>query len=382
MALHVLVLNAGSSSLKWSLLEASTGTTMEEGNERWPRGTEPPLEQGRLLKLGAGAVAYRIVHGGSRFRSACLLDDATIEALEGLRPLNPLHADRALATIAFGRRVMPRRPHVACFDTAFHASLPPAAFTYGLPHELAERHGLRRYGFHGLSVAHATARVAELAGAPPARLVVCHLGSGCSITAVREGRSVDTTMGFSPLEGLVMATRSGSVDPGALLYLLREAGLGADELERALDHEGGLLGLSGVSPDVREVARAADAGNARAKLAYDVFVHAARRGVGQMLAALGGVDALVFTGGIGEHQPHVRRDVLAPFAFAGLALDAGRNEGARPDAELSAEGATARCFVVEAREDRVIAREAAALLEGADAGAVSGGHEARRGASG
>lgn len=374
MPLHVLVLNAGSSSLKWSLVEASTGTTIEEGNERWPPGTEAPLDQGRLLELGAGAIAYRVVHGGSRFRSACLLDDAMVDALKGLRPLNPLHADRTLATIALGRRAMPRRPHIACFDTAFHASLPPVAFTYGLPRELAERHGLRRYGFHGLSVAYATARVAELAGAPPARLVVCHLGSGCSITAVREGRSVDTTMGFSPLEGLVMATRSGSVDPGVLLYLLRETSLEVGELERALEHEGGLLGLSGVSSDLREITRAADAGNARAKLAYDVFVHAARRGVGQMLASLGGVDALVFTGGIGEHQARVRSDVLEPFAFAGLALDAGRNEGARPDVELSAEGARARCFVIEAREDRVMAREAAALLEGVSAGVVSGGH--------
>ncbi|HEU4537809.1 MAG TPA: hypothetical protein VFS00_27000, partial [Polyangiaceae bacterium] len=328
MSFHVLVLNAGSSSLKWSLVEASAGATVASGTERWAPGAEVPLQPGRLLELDAGAVAYRLVHGGARFRGPCRLDDATVAELEALRPLNPLHSARALATIAMGRQALPRRPHVACFDTAFHTSLPPAAFTYGLPRELAARHGLRRYGFHGLSVAHATARVAELAGAPPARLVVCHLGSGCSITAVRDGRSADTTMGFSPLEGLVMATRSGTVDPGALLYLLREAGLGPDELERALDREGGLLGLAGVSGDLREVVRAADAGDAAAKLAYDVFVHAARRGVGQMLAALGGADALAFTGGIGEHQARVRADVLAPFAFAGLALDAARNDGA------------------------------------------------------
>ncbi len=362
MAQRVLALNAGSSSLKWSLVEA--GAAVATGNERWPPGAEPPLAPARLLAFGAGAVAHRVVHGGPHFRGATRLDDGALAELEALRPLNPLHAERSLAAIALGRRALPKLPHVACFDTAFHATMPPPATAYGLPHELAERHGLRRYGFHGLSVAHATARVAELAGAPPERLVVCHLGSGCSVTAVRAARSVDTTMGFSPLEGLVMATRSGSVDPGALLFLLREGGLDAAGLERALEREGGLYGLSGVSADLREVVRAADAGDARAKLAYDVFVHAARRGVGQMLASLGGVDALAFTGGIGEHQAGVRRDVLAPFAFAGLALDPGRNVGARPDAELGAGGSAARCFVVEAREDLVMAREAAALLLG------------------
>jgi acetate kinase len=366
MAARVLVLNAGSSSLKWSLVEA--GATLASGAERWPHGAASPPDLARPLALDVDAVAYRVVHGGARFRGATPLDDAAVAGLEALRSLAPLHAERSLALVALGRRAWPRLPHVACFDTAFHATLPPPAAAYGLPRGLAERYGLRRYGFHGLSVAHATARVAELAGRPPARLIVCHLGSGCSITAVLEGRSVDTTMGFSPLEGLVMATRSGSVDPGVLLFLLRETDLGPAGLERALEHEGGLLGLSGVSADLREVARAADAGDARAKLAYDAFVHAARRGVGQVLASLGGVDALAFTGGIGEHQARVRRDVIAPFAFAGLALDPGRNDTARADAEIGAEGTPARCFVVEAREDLVMAREAAALLAGPAAG--------------
>ncbi|HEU4404556.1 MAG TPA: acetate/propionate family kinase [Polyangiaceae bacterium] len=368
MGPRVLVLNAGSSSLKWSIVEAGAGATLASGNERWPPGAEPALDLEPVLERGPGAVAHRVVHGGARFRGAVRLDDEVVAGLEALRPLNPLHAERSLATIALGREALPSLPHVACFDTAFHATLPEPAAAYGLPRGLAERHGLRRYGFHGLSVAHATGRVAELSGAAPARLVVCHLGSGCSVTAVRAGRSVDTTMGFSPLEGLVMATRAGSVDPGALLFLLREGGLGPEGLERALEREGGLLGLSGVSADLREVVRAADAGDARARLAYDVFVHAARRGVGQMLAALGGVDALAFTGGIGEHQARVRRDVVEPFAFAGLALDPARNDAARPDAEVGAPGAAARCFVVEAREDLVMAREAAALLAAPAAG--------------
>jgi acetate kinase len=360
--LRVLVLNAGSSSLKWSLVEAPGGAPLAAGNERWPAGSEPALDWARLGALGPAAVAHRVVHGGARFRRPVRLDDGVLAALEALRPLDPLHAERSLAAIARARAALPDPPHVACFDTAFHATLPPAAAAYGLPRALAERHGLRRYGFHGLSVAHAAARAAELAGRPPGRLVVCHLGSGCSVTAVRDGRSIDTTMGFSPLEGLVMGTRSGSVDPGVLLFLLRETDLGAAGLERALEREGGLLGLSGASADVREVLAAADAGDPPARLAYDAFVHAARRGVGHMLASLGGADALAFTGGIGEHLPRVRRDVLAPFAFAGLALDPDRNEAARPDAEVTAAGAPASCFVIEAREDLVMAREAAALL--------------------
>jgi acetate kinase len=364
MAPRILVLNAGSSSLKWSLVDGGSGATLAAGNEPWPPGTPPPFDPHRWLEFAPEALAYRVVHGGVYFRGPVRLDDETVAELETLRPLNPLHAERTSRLLELGRRALPSRPHVACFDTAFHATLPEHAATYGLPRELTRRFGLRRYGFHGLSVAHATARVAELAGALPSRLVVCHLGSGCSVTAVRDGRSVDTTMGFSPLEGLVMATRSGSVDPGALLFLLREGGLDAASLEQALEREGGLLGLSGLSADLREITRAADAGDAQARLAYDVFVHVARRGVGQMLASLGGVDALAFTGGIGEHQARVRRDMLEPFAFAGLALDPARNDRAHPDAEVSAEGARARSFVVEAREDLVMAREAAALLAG------------------
>ncbi len=260
----------------------------------------------------------------------------------------------------------PGVPEVAAFDTDFHATIPDAAALYPIPHEWTERYGLRRYGFHGLSVAWSVRRAAKLLGSPPRRLVVCHLGSGCSATAVRDGRSVDTTMGFTPLEGMMMATRSGTVDPGLLLDLATDRGLAAQEIEDALNRRSGLLGVSGISADLREVLKAADAGDPRARLAYDMFVHRLRRELGGLTATLGGLDALVFTGGIGEHAERVRAEAVAPFADLGAALDPAKNAAAvsgRGDAEISAAGARVRTLVIEAREDLSVLAEMERVLE-------------------
>jgi acetate kinase len=256
-------------------------------------------------------------------------------------------------------------PTVACFDTAFHASLPPSAATYALPREWTERWGLRRYGFHGLSHAYASSRAAELLGRPVdgLRLVTCHLGAGASLCAVRDGGSVDTTMGFTPLEGLVMATRSGSVDPGLVLWLVTDAGLAAGDVAQALDRSSGLAGLTGnASGDLRAILAARDRGDADARLAVDVYVHRLRQEIASMAASLDGLDALVFTGGVGEHSPAVRAEAGAGLGFLGVAVDRGLNESARGDAEITGNGARVRTLVVTAREEVEVARQVRAVL--------------------
>jgi acetate kinase len=276
------------------------------------------------------AVAHRVVHGGSEFREPTLIDDTVAKRLEQLVELAPLHNAPALKAIAEARRLLPDRPHVAVFDTAFHATIPEVALTYALPRSLRADYGIRRYGFHGLSVEWAAECVRV------ERLVVCHLGGGCSVTAVLDGRSVDTTMGFTPLEGVPMATRSGSVDPGALLQLLR-LGISPDELEEALEHESGLLGLGGTER-VEELERRDDES---ARLALKVFAYRVAGAVAAMTVALGGLDALVFTAGIGENSELVRRLVCERLGALG------------PDVEV---------FVLQAREDLVAARATRALL--------------------
>jgi len=359
--MRALVLNAGSSSLKWSLLDAAATTLLDSGSEPWGEGdaAEPVFARLRALPP-PGAVGHRLVHGGARLRQAVVLDDGVRRELAALAEVDPLHTARALAGVDAAFAAFPGVPEVAAFDTAFHATLPDAAAVYPIPHEWTERYGLRRYGFHGLSVAYAVRRAAELLGGMPRRLAVCHLGSGCSATAVLDGRSVDTTMGFTPLEGLMMATRSGTVDPGLLLHLETERGLSPAEIDDALNRRSGLLGVSGVSADLRQVLQAADAGNPRARLAYDLFVHRLRRELGGLVAALAGLDALVFTGGIGEHASRVRTDAVAPFADLGAALDPAKNAAAvsgQGDAEITATGARARTLVIEAREDLSVLAE-------------------------
>jgi acetate kinase len=297
----------------------------------------------------ADAVAHRIVHGGE-LREPTLIDDALLARLEQLVVLAPLHNRPAVEAITAARRALPDVPHVAVFDTAFHATIPTVALTYALPEEW--RRDIRRYGFHGLSVQWSSERVRAR------RLVVCHLGGGCSVTAVQDGRSIDTTMGFTPLEGVPMATRPGSVDPGALVYLLRQ-GVAVEELDDAIEHRSGLLGLSGVSGDVAALQGSDDPA---AELALAVFAYRVAGAVAAMVVPLGGLDALVFTAGIGEHSARVRADVCARLAFLGVELEAVRNETARPDAEVSSPGSAVRVAVVRAREELVAARAARDLL--------------------
>jgi acetate kinase len=365
----VLVVNAGSSSLKLRVLGPGDAVTGSLDLAPWDGSPGDPRLRRFLAGLhGVGVAGHRVVHGGTRFTRATLIDDAVVAGIGELTDLAPLHQPRALAGIEAARAALPGVPGVACFDTAFHAGLPPAAAHYALPGDWVRRFGLRRFGFHGLSHAYAAGRAASLCpdfDERRLRVVTCHLGAGSSLAAVTGGRCVDTTMGFTPLEGLVMATRSGSVDPGLVLWLLRHGGLSVSEVSDGLESAAGLAALAelpGGSGDMREVRLAAAGGNPAARLALDVHAHRLRAGIAAMAAALGGLDALVFTGGIGEHQPEVRSEAASGLGFLGVAVDQDRNAAARPDCDISAPGAPVRTLVVAAREDIEVARQARAVL--------------------
>jgi acetate kinase len=356
---RVLVANAGSSSLKLSLIDS-------DDSELWALELAAPgvvVERDAVadalaeLPAAPEVVGHRIVHGGERFRAAARLEPDVLAALHDLTALAPLHQPKSLAAVEAVSLARPGLPAVACFDTAFHASLPPEAATYALPRQWRERHGVRRYGFHGLSHSYAARGAGKLSPAPR-RLVSCHLGAGASLCAVLDGRSVDTTMGFTPLEGLAMATRSGSVDPGLLLWLQQHAGMSASELADALEHDSGLLGLAGTS-DMRELL-ARDDGEAH--LALGVYLHRLRAGIGAMAATLGGLDALVFTGGVGERSARIRELACQGLWHLGVAIDAARNDAVERDADVRANGSDVAVLVVRAREDLEIARQARALL--------------------
>ncbi len=364
---RVLVVNAGSSSLKLRLLDSTdeiladqqlTASGAEIDRTALRDALAPALDV-------AQAVGHRIVHGGERYRSAVQIDADVETALRELAELAPLHQPKSLAALDAVTTVLPQLPAIACFDTAFHATLPPAAATYALPEQWRERWGLRRFGFHGLSHAWVARRAEELLGGSRKgrRIVSAHLGAGASLCAISDGRSVDTTMGFTPLEGLVMATRSGSVDPGMLLWLLEREGLSASELAEALEHSSGLLGLCGTA-DMRELLSRAEIGDRRAQLALEVYVRSLCAGIAAMAAALGGLDVLVFTGGVGEGSSAVRGLTAGRLGFLGVTIDGERNRAAAPDADISASGAPARTLVVAAREDLEIARQVRAVLGG------------------
>ncbi len=311
------------------------------------------------------AVAHRVVHGGPDFVEPVVIDEGAIAAIHALETLAPLHNAPALAGIEEARRVLPGVPHVAVFDTAFHATIPARAATYAVPRRWRAEWGIRRYGFHGISVEWSVGRAAELVGRPAEelRIVVCHLGGGSSVTAVRDGRSVDTTMGFSPLEGIPMNSRSGSVDPGALVYVLREHGLSVDELDHALNHDSGVIALAGGGAGLREIEAAAEAGDADARLAVDVYVHRLAGAIAAMAAAAGGIDVLVFTAGIGEKSPSIRAETCVRLAFLGIEIGEDENVDATHDADIAAAGARVRVLVIRAREELVAARAARRLLE-------------------
>ena len=362
---RVLVINAGSSTLKLGLLDGDDGvvaSTTIEGRDR----LETSAVQAFVADLeGVDAVGHRVVHGGATYRHPTVVDGDVQAAIEAATSLAPLHQPAALAALRAVGDLLPQVPAVACFDTGFHATLPPAAATYALPAEWRERWGLGRYGFHGLSHAYAARRAAEMVGRHSGlRVVTCHLGAGASLCAVVDGRSVDTTMGFTPLEGLVMATRSGSVDPGLLLWLLRHSGLSVEEVTSGLEQRSGLAGLTGGTGDMRDVVAAVARGEAAAVLALEVWLHRLRREIAAMAAAAAGLDALVFTGGIGEHQSGVRAATVAGLAFLGVAIDHARNDAATGDTDVSAADATVRTFVITSREDIEIARQTRNALRG------------------
>ncbi|HEY3001043.1 MAG TPA: acetate/propionate family kinase, partial [Kribbellaceae bacterium] len=358
----LLVVNPGSSSLKLRVLDPGDAVVSERDVTDWHG--EPAALDDFLRAAGGGtdAVAVRVVHGGG-YGGAVRVDDDVERQLEQLVPLAPLHQPRALDLVRHLRKLLPKAPIFACFDTSFHSTLPPESSTYALPAQWRDRWGLRRYGFHGLSHAYAARRTAVLLDRDDLRVVTCHLGAGASVCAVERGRSVDTSMGFTPVEGLVMATRSGSVDPGLLMWLLTEGGLGADELSDALEHRSGLLGLSETSGDLREVLAARDGGDARAGLAFAVYAHRLTGEIARMAAALGGADAIVFTGGAGEHSPQVRRAACERLGWLGVRLDDERNTvPSRPDAVISRVSSPVEVCVVAAREDLEMARQTRALL--------------------
>jgi acetate kinase len=364
--LRILVVNAGSSSLKLQVLVGSgdggegdvVGRHEVEG---WDGHDTRPI--GELLAEAGpvDAVGHRVVHGGTGLVRPTPIDDAVVRQLRDLASLAPLHQEPALAGIAAARAVAPDVPHVACFDTSYHATIPDAYATYALPAEWRQRWPLRRFGFHGLSHAYATRRAAELldrAGDASLRVVTCHLGAGASLCASLGGRSVDTTMGFTPLEGLVMATRSGTVDPGLVLWLVTEAHLAPEHVSQALERSSGLLALAH-TPDMRTLLTRRKNGDGDATLAFDVYVHRLTKELASMTASLGGIDAIAYTAGIGEHSPEVRAAAASRLTYLGLALDPEANTAAtgKEDADISAPDAKVRTLVVPAREDLEIARQ-------------------------
>jgi len=362
--MNVLVLNPGSSTLKYRLVEVAGGATRALAGDLIDHVAGDSVSRAagevvaRCRAAGIDAVGCRVVHGG-HFEQPTLVTAEVLEAIRGLGRLAPLHNPVAADVLGSVLGLLPGVPVVAVFDTAFHATIPEVAALYALPLELSRQKGLRRYGFHGTSHAYVAGRLAQLSGGR--RLVTCHLGNGASVTAVRDGRSVDTSMGLTPLEGLVMGTRSGDVDPGLLLYLLREEKLSADELDRLLNHQSGLLGVGGHA-DLRELQAAADQGDGRALLAMEMFAYRARKYIGAYAAVLEGLDAIAFTAGIGEHSAPMRERICAPLGWLGVRLDAAANAQPGPgEARITTADSPVQVWVIPTDEEGLIARSTAAL---------------------
>ncbi len=398
--MSILAINSGSSSLKFGLFDADTFEPLVEGCIDWAHGdraraqftlrartsgqitsvlsvpddftaaqcavnavldSSPPGGKGRVKVT---VVGHRVVHGGAEFRDSVLIDGRVKGGIAGLNKLAPLHNPPLLKAIEAVEKSLPGVPQVAVFDTAFFAHLPPKAFLYALPYEYYERWGIRRFGFHGLSHSYCVGRAAELLGRPLSelRVISCHLGGGCSAAAVRGGEAIATTLGFSPLEGLMMGTRPGSVDPGILLHLQREHGLTIEALDRALNYSSGLLGISGVSPDLAQIEAATAQGNERARLAFDMFADRVRSAIGALAATLGGVEALTFTDRVGEHSAALRAAACDGLEFMGLRIDPRRNASPKPDADVARLESPARIFVIHTQEELVVAREARRVM--------------------
>jgi len=368
----VFVINTGSSSIKYRVVEPVGGDTLaggiidrigEPGSDTADHAQALVKIRRRLAGTPIDAVGHRIVHGGSLFTAPVLIDDDVERGIESLAPLAPLHNPPGLLGIRAARAALPDVPQVAVFDTAFHATLPDEASTYAIDRDLAKRHGIRRYGFHGTSYRYVSARAAQHLGRPleELRIVVLHLGNGASAAAIQGGRSIDTSMGMTPLEGLVMGTRSGDLDPAILPYLHRVAGMSFADIDELLNRRSGLLGLSGTS-DMRATSAAATAGSDAAALALDVYVHRLRHYIGAYAAQLGGLDVLVFTGGVGENSPLIRARSLERFGFLGIALDSDANASGTGERTVSARESAVAVLVIPTDEELEIARQAAELL--------------------
>jgi acetate kinase len=393
--MSTLAINAGSSSLKFGLFDDLDGTALMTGEMDWADGNREQAQlivrprQGttvksrlsltgsataaaRVVQVALAAVAadknsaraitavgHRIVHGGAEYRDSVLLNSKVKAAIGQLSELVPLHNPPALRAVEAVENALPGTPQVAVFDTAFYASMPPKVCLYATPYDWYQHWGVRRYGFHGISHAYCARRAAEMMGRELSqlRLVSCHLGGGCSATAVRAGVALATTGGFSPLEGLMMGTRCGAIDPGVLLHLQRQQGLTYKELDRALNHSSGLLGVSGVSPNLAQIEVAAAQGNPRARLAFDMFAEQVREAIGRLAAALGGMDALIFTDRIGEGSAALRAAACEGLDFMGLHLDGKRNAEARADVDIATADSPARILVIHTEEELMVARE-------------------------
>ncbi len=371
--MKVLVLNAGSSSLKLTLADVSDGPSASVGNVLWSEDCSMSLadesEDGivetireKLQKNPTSeeivAVGHRVVHGGTKLTRAMMLDDTVITEIETLCQIAPLHNPIALKVIKASRQLLQSAAHYAVFDTAFHSNMPLRSKVYPLPYEWFSDKNLMRFGFHGTSHKYCSSRGAALTGKTSADvlMVTCHLGNGCSLAAVSHGTSIDTTMGFTPLEGLMMGSRSGSIDPGVLLHMAR-TGISIDDIDNILNKHSGLAGVSGISKDMREIVAARQSGHERATLAFDIFVHRLAGGVGAMTAALGGLDILAFTGGIGENSSEVRQETCARLAFLGVKLDLALNSQPPADRVISTSESQIAVVVVQAREDLAILEE-------------------------
>lgn len=421
--MKVLVLNCGSSSVKFQVIETSLEAIERNTDETLARGAVEKIglpDSRLLLQVGdrklyqeiseilehraavekvlkvllhpehgllkdiaeIEAVGHRVVHGGEKFASSVLVTDEVEAMIEDCVVLAPLHNPHNLRGLRAARALLPNVPHVAVFDTAFHQSLPPKAFIYGLPYQLYTRHRIRRYGFHGTSHRFVAIRTAALLGKSldSLKIITCHLGNGCSMAAIDRGRSIDTTMGFTPLEGLLMGTRCGDLDPAILPWLQAVEELSLSQLNAMLNKHSGLYGISGVSSDMREVLAAAQSGNRRAALAVEVFCYRIRKYIGAYAAALGGLDAVTFTGGIGEHSPEIRAQALEGLGFLGIKLDATANLSAKPQTPtlISQAGSPVAVAVIPTNEERVIARDTVRVLAGVMPSFAVPGNEAPR----
>ena len=397
--MNVLVINAGSSSLKYQLIDMTKHEVMAKGlcerigiegsnlqhtniaKDEKVKIENPMKDHGDAIQMvidalidenhgviksmdEIGAVGHRVVHGAETFADSRIIDDAVKKALDDCVPLAPLHNPANIIGIKACEKIMPNVPQVGVFDTAFHQTMPPKAYMYALPYELYEKEKIRKYGFHGTSHKYVSQQAAKVLGKDPSELkiVTCHLGNGSSISAVDGGKCVDTTMGFTPLDGVVMGTRTGAMDPAVVTYLLGK-GMSAEEVDSIMNKKSGVLGISGVSSDFRDLTAAADAGNEKAALALDMFMYSVKKYIGSYAAAMGGVDAVIFTAGVGENDARTRAGIVSGLEFMGIKIDDEKNS-CRGTVDISAADATVKTLVIPTNEELMIAIDTQSLIEG------------------